>query len=626
MEDRGFTLRAIISGLLVGVLISVSNTYYGLRVGSGSRMYMVSGLLGFAGFKVLSRYTTRALHPEENVLIISVATATGCMPLTAGLIGAIPAIEYLIGPSENGPLVKGLGSLTLWSIGLCFFGIVFTALLREQFVEREPLPWPGARAASQLIRTLHRISSKQSTLPSSQVQEEDGETSNEPPTREFHAVSHGVDDIDWEVGMNRLIQGAIGSGIFVQSVVLKFVPILHELPVFGHGAAQWAWNMDLSPGFLGQGIVIGPYISLHMLTGAIVGWGILAPYAKSRGWAPGLVDDWTAGARGWIIWVSMASLLADASVKLGWFVLRPVWRYYLARGNSHQQTATAGGDYTWRQSQEEEDQNYRSGESGADPEILADEESHSHTLGERTPLLDSRRTLQSQETILRKSHISTRTLGLAFLVSLIVLSQLVFAALISHSNPSAVIINLISAAMAVAGASQSGDLAFDLKIGSMMGASPDAQTHGQLIGSVFGAFIACGIYKLYTSRYAIPGSLFRVPSAYLVLSTSRLLLGHGLPEGVGPFVLAAAVFSIVSSVVKMRYEDRRWEKFIPSGVSFAIGIYLLPSYSITCAVGGLIYEAYRRYNNNRQGTTIVFASGLILGESVASLVMLALLE
>lgn len=69
-----------------------------------------------------------------------------------------------------------------------------------------------------------------------------------------------------------------------------------------------------------------------MLLGAIVGWGILSPYAKHQGWAPGEVDDWATGSRGWIIWVSLASLFADASVKLAWVLLRPLWRRYFASG------------------------------------------------------------------------------------------------------------------------------------------------------------------------------------------------------------------------------------------------------------------------------------------------------
>jgi uncharacterized oligopeptide transporter (OPT) family protein len=129
--------------------------------------------------------------------------------------------------------------------------------------------------------------------------------------------------------------------------------------------------------------------------------------------------------------------------------------------------------------------------------------------------------------------------------------------------------------MAVAGANQAGDLAYDLKVGSIVGARPEAQIYGQIIGSLFGALISCGIYKLYASQYPIPGPLFRVPSAYLVLSTARLVLGRGLPEGVWPFALTAAVLSMLSTIVKMRYATQWWQKLIPSGVSLAIGMVII---------------------------------------------------
>lgn len=193
--------------------------------------------------------------------------------------------------------------------------------------------------------------------------------------------------------------------------------------------------------------------------------------------------------------------------------------------------------------------------------------------------------------------------------------------------------------MAVADATQSEDLAYDLKVGSLVGAYPEAQIYGQVIGSLFGAFLSSAIYKLYAAQYAIPGPLFKVPSAYLILSTSRLLLGRGLPDGIWHFALGAAFLSILSSIVKMRYEIRWWQKLIPSGVSFAIGKtfsnmawchrltvsrYIpFPSFSITRAFGGLFYMTYKYHKKGREGNVIILASGLVLGESVASLVNVA---
>lgn len=43
------------------------------------------------------------------------------------------------------------------------------------------------------------------------------------------------------------------------------------------------------------------------------------------------MDNWEDGSRGWIIWISLGSLLADASVKLTWFIVRPLWTEYSQR-------------------------------------------------------------------------------------------------------------------------------------------------------------------------------------------------------------------------------------------------------------------------------------------------------
>lgn len=48
----------------------------------------------------------------------------------------------------------------------------------------------------------------------------------------------------------------------------------------------------------------------------LVGWGILSPLSKHAGWAPGPVGDMSTGARGWILWVSLAIMCADSFVSL----------------------------------------------------------------------------------------------------------------------------------------------------------------------------------------------------------------------------------------------------------------------------------------------------------------------
>jgi hypothetical protein len=41
----------------------------------------------------------------------------------------IPAMTYLLSPEEQGPLDLSIGQLIIWSVGLCYFGVVFAVPL-----------------------------------------------------------------------------------------------------------------------------------------------------------------------------------------------------------------------------------------------------------------------------------------------------------------------------------------------------------------------------------------------------------------------------------------------------------------------------------------------------------------
>jgi hypothetical protein len=50
-----------------------------------------------------------------------------------------------------------------------------------------------------------------------------------------------------------------------------------------------------------------------------------------------------------------------------------------------------------------------------------------------------------------------------------------------------------------------------------------------------------------------------------------MVLNKGLPPGAGGFALGFGIFFTVTTIVKMRFQNKWWQAFIPSGVSFAIG-------------------------------------------------------
>lgn len=92
-------------------------------------MSLQSALLGYAIFlilpKLLPSLFTRPFTVQENVILQTTAVATGTMPLAAGLVGIIPALEMLSEKLDGvAPIVLGWQGLVGWCLAVAFFGYV----------------------------------------------------------------------------------------------------------------------------------------------------------------------------------------------------------------------------------------------------------------------------------------------------------------------------------------------------------------------------------------------------------------------------------------------------------------------------------------------------------------------
>lgn len=303
---------------------------------------------------------------------------------------------------------------------------------------------------------------------------------------------------------------------------------------------------------------MGPATTLHMLLGAIFGWGILSPLAKNKGWAPAPVEDWTHGSKVWIVWVSLAVMLADSVVSLGWLILRPLifqGPEYLSRLRAylrdHGFTSVfrlenaSKGAYTMISPIEPASKHSELEEPDAPPSHLVSNRTISIlfvisvivcvlavkvVFGKLVPVASI---LLAIFLALLLSLMGVRALGetdLNPVSGISKLTQLFFALITLSSSPNAITINLLAGAISESGALQAGDMMQDLKTGHLMGAAPNAQFYGQMIGSAAGAVVSAVVYKLYTSVYEVPGGMFQVPTAYVWIFTARLVTGQGLPD------------------------------------------------------------------------------------------------
>ena len=372
---------------------------------------------------------------------------------------------------------------------------------------------------------------------------------------------------------------------------------------------------------------MGSATTLHMLLGAAIGWGILSPLAKYQGWAPGPVEDWSTGSKGWIVWVSLAIMLADSIVSLGWLVLRPLIlhgpRYFkdsrdrLRRGailNILHFRSFKTADYTPLESAEPT--NHLGSSDAHFPQLrmtrsfgrapsesqdvkdndISDADAPSEHLvsnqvvmvgfvlsiifciaavrivfGSLVPIYA---TIVAVILALLLSVMGIRALGetdLNPVSGISKLTQLFFALIVPASNKNSVIINLLAGAISESGAMQAGDMMQDLKTGHMLGAAPKAQFYGQLIGSLVGAIVSAAVYQLYTSVYEIPGGMFQVPTAYVWLFTARLVTGQGLPHMAWQWALGAGVLFALATGARVAAQGKSWQAWIPGGIAVAVG-------------------------------------------------------
>ncbi|PLB35070.1 OPT family oligopeptide transporter [Aspergillus candidus] len=669
-SPQSFTTRSLLVGIIIGALITFSNTYFGLQTGWISTMAMPSALIGFSVFKVFSKYLSYPFTPIENVLIQTVAGAVGTMPLGCGFVGVIPALEFLLkdgedGPSgdggtgEGGPLKLNFWKLVLWSLGVCLFGVIFAVPLRKEVIVREKLKFPSGTASALMLRVLHGSGQSDEkmkgsmTRPSDAQRDEENEAlmatheaeESDRVVKDDEAQKELADRKDWQSKM-RLLIGAFGvSGLY--TLFSYFVPQVRDIPIFGLSLAQnWLWTLNPSPAYVGQGIIMGPSTCMHMLFGAVLGWGILSPLAKARGWAPGPVKSWDDGSKAWIVWISLAIMLADSLVSLSWLAIKPALTHAPKLKSAVLQTKAGRWVETQRQnkfsrrshisysslSPISEESSTPSHPSQLDRRGLGsaptddDDAPPSQLISTRTviillpltlilnvvcmhivfgdvmsPLLSSFATLLA----VLLSIMGVRALGetdLNPVSGISKLTQLLFsiATPASHfSRRTALVTNLLAGAVSESGALQAGDMMQDLKTGHLLGASPKAQFYGQIIGSLIGAVLSTAVYKMYVSVYEVPGPLFETPTAYVWIFTARLVTGQGLPPVAWQASLIAGAAFVVITALRIYAATPAanggrpdttapWRAWIPGGIAVAVGIFNVPSFTLARAIGGTI--------------------------------------
>ena len=147
MQMREFTLRAVILGMCLTVILGAANLYLGLRAGMTIAATYPAAVISMAILRLL-----KGSLLEENI-----ARTIGSIgeSVAAGAVFTIPAF-VLAGVWPEFDMAHGYWkSIALMAVGGTL-GILFVTLLRRVMVEDPELPFPESVAASEIHKAGQR--------------------------------------------------------------------------------------------------------------------------------------------------------------------------------------------------------------------------------------------------------------------------------------------------------------------------------------------------------------------------------------------------------------------------------------------------------------------------------------
>ena len=158
----------------------------------------------------------------------------------------------------------------------------------------------------------------------------------------------------------------------------------------------------------------------------------------------------------------------------------------------------------------------------------------------------------------------------------------------------------------------SGDTSQDLKTGFILGATPQKQQIGEIVGVVFASLAIGGTLYLLDSAWGFGSEELGAPQATLMKLITEGVMEGNLPWGL---VFCGVFIAVVVELVGVPV------------LPFAIGTYLPVHLNACIMIGGLVRLAVERVKGNSDkrkkavNNGILFCSGMIAGEGIAGIIL-----
>ena len=626
-----FTMRALLLGLVMCVVLGAANAYLGLRAGMTIAATYPAAVIGMA---VLRLFKGSVL--EENF-----ARTVGSIgeSVAAGAAFTIPAfviLNYFDFGVAGVARPEGVPVMPLWqqyvlSSALMILGgilgIFMVTILRRVMVEDPSLPFPESVAASEIHKA--------------------GQRGSEAAMQLFRAM--GVGALIRLLGRTDL-ETFDGLGIFTsvnrfQIEVGKlrdgFVRLTADRTVQAGGLSTFTWPAA-TPAYLGVGYIIGPELGALNFAGGLLAWGLFVPLlvyfiGPSMIGAYGGPDDpanWAALTGH--IYRSIVRPIAVGGMLVG--AIYTLWKMRrnlilgVKRGIADVRKAAGSSAPTLRT---ERDLSFRTVGVGIVGVLILmvalyyyfTGAMHAAVMAGIVILVTGFFFAAVSGNLVGIIGSSNNPIsGLTLATTIVAALTMVLAGM---AGAPGVMAALGVAAVGCVSAAVAGEMLQDLKVGHILGGTPWKMQVGDIIGVVFaGLVLFWPFYIMHTSDVAqlgpgggFGGPNYSAPQAGLMAALSQGIVGG---EMAWPLVIVGIAMGIAMILIKVR-----------SPMLFSVGMYLPLETTFAIFIGGVLKwavtrrAAARSYNaaqNARvENAGVLAASGLIAGEALIGLLIAAVI-
>ena len=248
MEMREFTLRAVLLGLLMTVVLGAANAYLGLRAGITIAATYPAAVIAMAAMRAW-----KGSLLEENIARTAGSIGEG---IAAGAIFTIPAFLIAKAWPSFRPGDAYWKSTALILVG-SVLGVLFISLVRRVMVEDAELPFPESVAASEIHKAGQR-------------------------------GAEAAKYLFWNIGVGGVVYMLGRFGLFAADKDLHFsignlgrsqvrLGAAGNTNVLAAGGASTFALPSVSPAYLGVGYIIGLRLASLQFAGGVLAWGLLVP-------------------------------------------------------------------------------------------------------------------------------------------------------------------------------------------------------------------------------------------------------------------------------------------------------------------------------------------------------------